>query len=92
MASTEPIQTWCIRPGLIGDVLKINYNITMKDNSKNKEPKKQEGENSNLSLQDEIIKTLQKKNEQKSGAEQTDQSGSKDKGSSGSDEQSVSWP
>jgi len=65
----------------------------MKDNSKNKERKKQEGENSNLSLQDEIVKTLQKKNEQiKSGAEQTDQSGSKDKGSMGFDKQSVSWP
>jgi hypothetical protein len=65
----------------------------MKDNSKNKERKKQEEENSSLSLEDEIVKTLQKKNEQiKSGAEQTDQSGSKDKGSMGFDERSVSWP
>jgi hypothetical protein len=64
----------------------------MKDNSKNKERKKQEEENSSLSLQDEIVKTLQKKNEQKNGAEQTDQSGSKNKGSMGFDKQSVSWP
>lgn len=65
----------------------------MKDNSKNKEQKKQEEESSNLSLQDGIVKTLQKKNKQiKSGAEQIDQSGSKDKGSSGFDERSVSWP
>ncbi|CAH0126515.1 MULTISPECIES: hypothetical protein [unclassified Pedobacter] len=65
----------------------------MKDNKKNKGPKKQEKENSNLSLEDEIVKTLQKKNEQiKSGAEQIDQSESKDKGSMGFDKQSVSWP
>ncbi|MGN8056138.1 hypothetical protein ACTJKN_07690 [Pedobacter sp. 22163] len=65
----------------------------MKDNSKNKERREQREENSNPSLQDEIVKTLQKKNEQiKSGAEQTNQNGSKNKGSMGFDERSVSWP
>ena len=65
----------------------------MKDNSKNKDHKKQGEENSDLSIEEEIVKTLQKKNEQiKSGAEQTDQIGSKEKGSNGFDEQSVSWP
>ena len=65
----------------------------MKDNKKNKGPKKQEKQNSNPSLEDEIVKTLQKKNEQiKSGAEQIDQSEIKDKGSIGFDEWSVSWP
>jgi hypothetical protein len=65
----------------------------MKDNSKNKDHKKQGEENSDLSLEEEIVKALEKKNEQiKSGAEQRDQSGSKNKGSMGFDERSVSWP
>jgi hypothetical protein len=65
----------------------------MKDNSKNKDHKKQEEENSDLSLEEEIVKALEKKNEQiKSGVEQVDQSGSKNKGSMGFDERSVSWP
>jgi len=65
----------------------------MKDNSKNKDHKKQEEENSDLSLEEEIVKALEEKNEQiKSGAEQVDQSGSKNKGSMGFDERSVSWP
>ncbi|CAH0277499.1 hypothetical protein SRABI27_03676 [Pedobacter sp. Bi27] len=65
----------------------------MKDNSKNKDHKKQEEENSDLSLEEEIVKALEEKNERiKSGAEQIDQSGSKNKGSMGFDERSVSWP
>jgi hypothetical protein len=65
----------------------------MKNNNKNKDPKEQGEESSDLSLEEEIIKALEKKNEQiKSGEQQQDHGVSKGKISGGFDEWSVSWP
>jgi len=65
----------------------------MKDNSKNKDHKKQGEENTELSLEEEIIKALEKKNEQiKNGEEQPDDEVGKGKRTGGFDEWSVSWP
>ncbi|MDQ0966701.1 hypothetical protein QFZ20_002104 [Flavobacterium sp. W4I14] len=64
----------------------------MKDNGKNKDHKKQGEENCALSLEEEIIKALEKKNEQIESGEQQDHTDNKGKKSSGFDEWSVSWP
>jgi len=65
----------------------------MKDNSKNKDRKKQGEENTALSPEEAIIKALEKKNEQiKSGEEQPDPGVGKGKRTGGFDEWSVSWP
>jgi len=65
----------------------------MKDKSKTKDHRKQVVESSDFSLEEEIIKVLEKKNEQiKSGKEQPDQGGNKGKRTGGFDEWSVSWP
>lgn len=65
----------------------------MKDNSKNNNLKKQGEVNSDLSLEQEIIKTLEKKNKQiESGEVQPDDNVSKGKTSGGFDEWSASWP
>jgi len=65
----------------------------MKDKRKNNDPERKREVNSHLSLEEEIIEALKKKNEQiASGEEQPDDNVNKGKTSGGFDEWSVSWP